>query len=100
MTPSFAAESPELEQWQARMEKAYSAALSQFGDTPHAQYASMEDYERVMKKRKLLEDAQASWSAYRDASCAFYETARSDAGCRLRLTKERALELEALSKTP
>ena len=52
------------------------------------------------KQREQLLQAQRLWIQYRDANCLYYDLgegtiARIDAGeCMLRMTKDRALELE------
>jgi uncharacterized protein YecT (DUF1311 family) len=71
-------------QWDKRMTIAYQRMLNAGGP----------------KQREQLRVAQRLWIQYRDANCLYYglgegTIARIEAGdCMLRMTKERALELE------
>ncbi len=71
-------------EWDKRLNAAYAKALK----------------EAEPKQREQLRSAQRLWVQYRDANCQYYwlgegSIARIDAaGCMLRMTKARALELE------
>ncbi|HTT49011.1 MAG TPA: lysozyme inhibitor LprI family protein [Pseudolabrys sp.] len=71
-------------EWDKRLNAAYAKALK----------------EVETKQRESLRAAQRLWVQYRDANCLYYSLGEGSiarveaAGCMLRMTKARALELE------
>lgn len=74
------------DEWDARLNEIYKVALdAQQGE-----------------RRTALRDVQRAWLAYRDANCAFYRSGEGSIAaiegntCMFALTRDRALELEAI----
>lgn len=74
------------DEWDARLNAIYKVALdAQQGE-----------------RRTTLRDVQRAWLAYRDANCAFYRSGEGSIAaiegntCMFALTRDRALELEAV----
>ncbi|MCG6114160.1 MAG: lysozyme inhibitor LprI family protein [Mesorhizobium sp.] len=74
------------DEWDARLNAIYQVALdAQEGD-----------------RRTALRDVQRAWLAYRDANCTFYRSGEGTIAaiegntCMFALTRDRALELEAV----
>lgn len=81
----------EVQQQDARLNAAYKGLMEQVGE----------------QRKGPLRDAQRAWLRYRDANCAFYDDpdggtlARvSGNACAMRMTAERADELEKLAREP